>query len=571
MRWTRAYIPTLKETPADAEIASHRLMLRAGLIEQVGAGLYTLLPCGLRVTQKVQQIVREELNRAGAHELLLPFTTPAELWRESGRWDVYGDELMRMQDRHGRDYCLGPTHEEAITTTVRHVVRSYKQLPVNLYQIQVKFRDEVRPRFGVMRGREFLMKDAYSFDRDEAGLDASYQAMYDAYTEIFRRCGLRFRPVLGDVGAIGGSMSHEFMVLAETGESRVLSCPDDACGYAATDETATGRRPIPDGAVAMDDLQEIATPGTTTVDAVTAFLGVGAERLIKTLLFTVGEDTIAALVPGDRELNEPKLRSVLGTEAVTMADAATVRAATGAPVGFAGPVKLDGVRVIADEAVRSMRNAVTGANKADTHFTGVNVERDFTVDQYADLVTAEPGDGCPQCGTPMDAFRGIEVGQVFKLGTKYSVPLNATFQDEDGSQKPFVMGCYGIGITRTVAAAIEQNHDDNGIIWPEPLAPYQVLITPTVMKNADVVAVAERLYDELTAAGVDVLYDDRDDRAGVKFNDGDLIGIPWRLTIGPRGLKEDAVELYCRRTGEVETVPAATAAAAVMAKLEAAA
>lgn len=566
MRWSRAYIPTLKETPAEAEIASHRLMLRAGLIDKVGAGLYTLLPLGLRVTRKVERIVREEMGRAGAQELLLPVVTPGELWQETGRWDVYGDELLRMRDRHGRDYCLGPTHEEGITNTVRHVLKSYRQLPANLYQIQVKFRDEIRPRFGIMRGREFVMKDGYSFDRDRAGLDASYQAMFDAYSRIFERCGLRFRPVLADSGAMGGSETHEFMVLAETGESRVLSCPDDACGYAATDETAEGRRTFA-AAGEMVPLARVDTPGMGKVDEVAAFLKVDAALLIKTLLYVHGDRVVAALVPGNRELNEPKLRKLLGADVVTLADEETVRRVTGAPVGYAGPVGLDGVQMVADDAVREMRNAVTGANEADAHFTGVNPGRDFTVEKYADLVTTEPGDGCPRCGSPLDVFRGIEVGQVFKLGTKYSDAMDAQYQDEDGEMRPLVMGCYGIGITRTVGAAIEQNHDDDGIIWPEALAPYQVLVTPTAMNADEVVAVAGRLYDELQAAGIEVLYDDRDDRAGVKFKDGDLIGIPWRVTIGPRGLKEGKVEIRSRRTGDVETVAVAEAAALLVDRL----
>ncbi len=567
MRWTRAYIPTLKETPAEAEIASHRLMLRAGLIDKVGAGLYTLLPLGLRVAQKVERIVREEMNRAGAQELLMPAITPADLWQESGRWDVYGEELLRMRDRHGREYCMGPTHEEAITSTVRHVLKSYRQLPANLYQIQVKFRDEIRPRFGVMRGREFIMKDGYSFDRDPAGLDVTYGKMHEAYTAIFSRCGLRFRPVLGDSGAIGGDESHEFMVLAESGESQVLSCPDDACGYAATDETAEGQRHFPASDDAPAELTKVDTPGMGKVAEVAAFLNVAPARLVKSLLYMHGDQVVAALVPGDRELSEPKLRKLLGADAVTLANEQTVRAVTGAPVGFAGPVQLEGVHLVADTAIREMRNAVTGANAADAHYTGVNPGRDFTVDTYADLVTTEAGDGCPRCGKPLGVFRGIEVGQIFKIGTKYSDAMEAFYQDEDGTMRPFVMGCYGIGITRTVGAAIEQHHDDDGIQWPEALAPYLVLVTPTAMNNEAVVETAERLYEELTAAGVEVLFDDRDERAGVKFKDGDLIGIPWRVTIGPRGLKDGTVEIRSRHTGEVDAVPVDDAVAALRDRL----
>jgi len=555
MRWSNAYIPTLKEDPADAEVTSHKLMLRSGMMMKVGSGIYTLLPLGLIVTQKVAQIVREEMNRAGALELFMPVLSPAELWKETGRWNVYGDELMRLKDRHKRDFVLGPTHEEIITDIVRGRVRSYRRLPLTLYQIQTKFRDEVRPRFGLMRGREFIMKDAYSFNRDEECLNESYKTMYEAYEAIFRRCGLRFRPVLADPGAIGGDFSHEFMVLANTGESRVISCPSDECAYAATDETAES---IIENSVAGGDLlglQEVHTPNMKTVEEVCAFLKTEPRNLVKTILYQVGDEVVGALIRGDREICEPKLCRLLKTDVIAMADAVTVGEITGAEVGFAGPVGLDGVKLVADKTITKMTNFITGANKTDYHVINVNYERDFTADIAGDITVAASGDKCIRCGETLTEYRGIEVGQVFKLGKKYSTSMNATFLDENGAEVPFMMGCYGIGVTRTVAAAIEQNHDENGIIWPPSIAPYRVLITAIAVQDEEIMGKAEEIYEGLCEKGIEVLLDDRKERPGVKFKDADLIGIPLRVTIGSRGLKAGKVEVRIRRTGENHDVP----------------
>lgn len=555
MRWSKAYIPTTKEDPAEAEVVSHKLMLRAGMISKVGSGIYTLMPLGLIVTRKIEQIVREEMNRIGAHESLMPILSPAELWKETGRWEIYGDELMRMKDRHKRDFVLGPTHEEIVTDLVRGRLRSYKQLPLTLYQIQTKFRDERRPRFGLMRGREFIMKDAYSFNRDEECLDRSYRDMYGAYDAIFRRCGLRFRPVLGDSGAIGGDFTHEFMVLANTGESAVISCPSDECAYAATDETAESviENTSPDGEA--KPLEEVHTPEMKTVDAVCSFLETEPHGIVKTILYKNGEEVVAALIRGDREICEPKLLRALQTELLEMADAGTVRSASGAEVGFAGPVGLKGVKLVADKSIMEMKNFVTGANKTDYHLTNVNPKRDFEPDIVSDITLAVAGDKCIKCGRELTEYRGIEVGQVFKLGNKYSKAMGAVFTEEDGSEVPFLMGCYGIGVTRTVAAAIEQNHDENGIIWPRALAPYHVLITPISIKDEELMSVAEKTYSELCDRGIETLLDDRDERPGVKFKDGDLIGIPLRVTIGSRGLKQGILEVRTRRTGETQEVP----------------
>jgi prolyl-tRNA synthetase len=550
MRWSRAFIPTLRESPADAEIASHRLMLRAGMVRKLGAGIYTYLPLGWRSIRKVERIVREEMDRAGAQEILLPILTPAELWRESGRWDEYGRELMRLKDRHEREFALGPTHEEVITATVRGEVRSYRELPLCLYQIQTKFRDELRPRFGVMRGREFTMKDAYSFHRDAASLDGYYRAMHEAYSRIFRRCGLTFRAVLADPGLMGGGETHEFMVLAESGESVVISCPSEACGYAATTDTATGSIPPPPQR-AEAALREVPTPGAKTVEDVAAFLGVPPARIIKTLLYRSGGGIVAALVRGDRELSEPKLRNALGRAALELADEAAVRKATGADVGFAGPVGLKGVRIVADRSVKGIRDGVAGANKTDRHLAGVSEGRDFDAGECLDIAVSREGDGCPKCGSALTAYRGIEVGQIFKLGTKYSESMGATFSGVDGSAKPFVMGCYGIGVTRTVAAAIEQHHDDDGIIWPMAIAPYHVGIIAMKPADGPVMRAAEGLCRALEGRGVEALLDDRDERPGMKFKDADLIGLPLRVVVGSKGLAQGKVELKPR--GEKES------------------
>ncbi|MDF1579460.1 MAG: proline--tRNA ligase [Desulfuromonadales bacterium] len=568
MRYTEYLLNTLKETPADAEVISHQLMLRTGMIRKVAAGIYSYLPFGLRAVRKVEQIVREEMDRAGAIELLMPMVTPADLWSESGRWEQYGKELLRLKDRKDTEFCLGPTHEEVITDIVRREVKSYRQVPLNLYQIQTKFRDEIRPRFGLMRGREFIMKDAYSFDVDEAGADIAYDKMYQAYRRIFERCGLKFRAVEADTGNIGGSASHEFMVLAESGEDAIVSC--DSCEYAANVEKAeilftAGATPL-----ATHPLTEVSTPAQRSIADVASFLKIAQSQLVKTLIVkTDSDETLAVLLRGDHELNEIKLCRVLGCNEVLMADDATVTQVTGAPVGFAGPVGLK-LRVIADHAVSAMADFVVGANAVDTHYTGVNNGRDFAVATFADLRQAEAGDRCPRCdGGTFESWRGIEVGHVFKLGHKYSRALNAVVLDADGKERTLFMGCYGIGIGRSVAAAIEQNHDENGIIWPLPIAPFQVMITMLNPKDDAVRQTSEQLYTDLRSAGIEVLLDDRDERPGSKFKDADLLGIPLRVTVGGRGIKEGALELQVRADGSKDSLPLAEAAQRIVARVDA--
>ncbi len=548
MRYSQYLLPTLKETPSDAEVISHQLMLRAGMIRKVAAGIYNYLPLGLRSIRKMERIVREEMDRAGAIELLMPMTIPAELWQESGRWGEYGKELLRIKDRKEADFCLGPTHEEVITDIVRGTVRSYRQLPLNLYQIQGKFRDEIRPRFGLMRGREFIMKDAYSFDLEEAGADAAYEKMYQAYRRIFERCGLNFRAVEADTGNIGGTSSHEFMVLADSGEDAIVSC--DSCEYAANVEKAELRGGGAVAAPAQQALKKVLTPARKSVEEVAAFLETTPDRLVKTLIVeTDAGEVLAVLLRGDRELNDVKLCRLLGCNWVELASEETVLKVTGAPSGFAGPVGLK-PRILADAEVASMSDFITGANEKDAHFTGVNVGRDFKVETFADLREAVAGDPCPRCEGRLEAWRGIEVGHVFKLGTKYSAALGASVLDDQGQERILFMGCYGIGVGRSVAAAIEQNHDENGIIWPMPIAPFQVIVTMVNPNDAQVNEAACRLHDELLALGVESLLDDRDERPGSKFKDADLIGIPLRVTVGARALKEGQVELQQRRGGE---------------------
>jgi prolyl-tRNA synthetase len=558
MRYSRYLLNTLKETPADAEVASHQLMMRAGMIRKVAAGIYNYLPLGLRSIRKVERIVREEMDRAGAIELLMPMVVPAELWQESGRWEQYGKELLRFKDRKEADFCLGPTHEEVITDIVRREVKSYRQVPLNLYQIQGKFRDEIRPRFGLMRGREFIMKDAYSFDLDEAGADVAYDKMYQAYRRIFERCGLKFRAVEADTGNIGGTASHEFMVLAASGEDAIVSC--DSCQYAANVEKAELRDSGPAAPAAALPLQKVLTPARKSIEDVALFLETTPERLVKTLILqTDTGETVAVLLRGDRELNDIKLTRLLGCNWVELAPEEVVLRVTGAPSGFAGPVGLK-LRLLADFEVRSMADFITGANEKDAHLTGVNLGRDFAVETFADLRQAVAGDGCPRCDGKLESWRGIEVGHVFKLGTKYSAALGATVLDEKGEERTLFMGCYGIGVGRTVAAAIEQNNDANGIIWPMPIAPFQVIVTMVNPREDEVRLAAEKLYEELLAVGVEALLDDRDERPGSKFKDADLIGIPLRVTVGARGLKEGALELQERRSGERTMLPIAEAA-----------
>jgi prolyl-tRNA synthetase len=552
MRQSQSLIPTLREDPGEAEIVSHRLMLRAGMIRKVAAGIYTYLPLGLRVIRKVERIIREELNKAGAQEVLMPIASPAELWLETGRWDFYGKELFRFKDRHERDFCLGPTHEEVITDLVRREVRSYRQLPANFYQIQTKFRDEIRPRFGLMRGREFIMKDAYSFDADEAGAKESYRKMYAAYKAVFSRCGLTFRPVEADTGLIGGTSSHEFMVLADTGEEGIAVC--DACDYAANVERAElqehAHKPPPD---TLREKRRVPTPGKKTVEEVTAFLKVPAARLVKTLLYRADGKTVAVLIRGDYEVNEIKLKKALGATDLVMVDAATVEKLTGAPVGFAGPIGLKGVPLIADLSVRGLANVVVGGNAVDTHWVDVTPGRDFTLDRYADVRSAVVGDACPRCTKPLRIVRGIEVGHVFMLGTKYSEKMKAIYLDKQGQERMIVMGCYGIGVGRTAAAAIEQNHDAKGVIWPAPIAPFHVHVLPLADKGK-VLEAAIALETEFERAGIEVLVDDRDERPGVKFNDADLIGCPYQVVIGEKNFSQGLVELKERRTGTVTTL-----------------
>ena len=567
MRYSEYFLPTLKETPADAEVVSHQLMLRAGMIRKAAAGVYSYLPLGLRVVRKVEEIVREEMNRAGAIECLMPVANPAELWQESGRWDYYGKELLRFKDRHGRDYCVGPTHEEVITDIVRSHVKSYRQLPVNLYQIQTKFRDEVRPRFGLMRGREFIMKDAYSFDNSEEGANLSYQKMRDAYCRIFERCGLRYRMVEADSGAIGGSFSHEFMVLADTGEDVVISC--DSCSYSANIEKALVVDQGTPSTAAWNPVERVVTKGAHTVADVSKMLELEPRQIVKTMIVMADNRPVAVLVRGDHELNLAKIKNLLGASVAELATVEQIEAATGGPVGFSGPVGLQ-LPIYADNAVKYLRNMGVGGNERDIHLEGVNLERDFSVEQFADLRNANAGDPCPHCGGAFVNTRGIEVGHIFKLGTKYSKAMKATFLAADGKSNDIIMGCYGIGIGRTAAASIEQNHDADGMIWPLPLAPFQVLVVMVNPKDEDVRRASEEIYQELLGVGVEVLLDDRDERPGIKFKDADLIGIPLRVTVGARSLKEGAVELKDRATGAQSMVPTAELAALLRDRVKAA-
>lgn len=567
MRVSNLLLPTLREVPAEAEVISHQLLLRAGFMRKAAAGVYTLLPLAWRVVRKIEQIIREEMDKQGGQELLMPIIQPAELWQESGRWDVYGPELFRLKDRHGRDFCLGPTHEEIITSLVKGEVNSYKQLPLLLYQIQNKYRDERRPRFGLMRGREFIMKDLYSFDRDQAGLDASYNKMYEAYTKVFRRCGLQFRPVVADSGAIGGSDTHEFMVLAESGEAIVLYCADEKCGYAANQERAETVTVVSPTNSVPEQLQIVDTPGCRTVSEVTEFLDVSPEKLIKTVLYTTDKENVAVLVRGDREINEVKVYNALGCVRLDLADEQTIQSVSGAPVGYAGPVGLTGIRLLADLEVMELVNVVCGANEKGKHLINVNPQRDFKPDLSADFRLVKAGESCPHCGAELQDARGIEVGQVFKLGTKYSQALGGTFLDENGKATPYVMGCYGIGVTRTMAAAVEQNYDERGIIWPVQIAPYHVIVVPVNNKDPELIQAAESIYQALNAAGLEVVLDDRQERAGVKFKDADLVGYPVRITVGSKGLANGQVELYLRRDGETVLIPLSDVVGAVQDKL----
>ncbi|NLX03318.1 MAG: proline--tRNA ligase [Syntrophomonadaceae bacterium] len=551
MRSSELFYPTLREVPSEAEIISHQLLLRAGFIRKASGGVYTYLPLAYRVIKKIENIVREEMDRAGGQEVLMPIMQPAELWQKSGRWEVYGDEMFRLQDRHKRYFALGPTHEEIITTLVDGDVHSYRDLPLLLYQIQNKYRDEIRPRFGLMRGREFIMKDLYSFDIDDEGLDVSYQKMYHAYNQIFTRLGLKYRVVEADSGAIGGNESHEFMVLADSGEAEIVYC--DNCDYAANVEKAVC---IAEKAETKGDLlpmEKIHTPGQRTIQDLTDFLKIGKDEQIKTLMYDADGELIAAILRGDRELNEIKLKNVLGCNELVMADEENVRRSSGAGFGSLGPVGMD-VKIYADLEVAAMKNFACGANEDDYHFKNVKLGRDFVPEAILDIRNAVAGDPCPLCQAELKMLRGIEVGHIFKLGTKYSDVMGATFRDQNGQSLPFVMGCYGIGISRTMAAAVEQNSDENGIIWPIPIAPYHVIVVPVNSNNEEQIQAANSIYKILEQEGLEVLIDDRDERAGVKFKDADLIGIPVRITIGPKALQENKVEVKKRWEKEVELV-----------------
>ena len=554
MYYSKLLIPTLKESPADAEVISHKLMVRAGMIRQLAAGIYSILPLGLRVLKNVENIIREEMNQIGGQEVFLPSIQPVELWKESKRWDFYGKELLRIKDRHDREFCYGPTHEEVITDIVRKEIKSYRQLPVILYQIQTKFRDEVRPRFGIMRGREFLMKDAYSFHADEADTQKTYTQMAIAYANIFKRCGLEFKQVQADSGTIGGNFSHEFAVLANSGEDEIAFC--ESCGYASNIELAEARldsaKTSPKG---TDELKEIHTPKKQSVAEVSKFLGLASKQIVKTILLENESGLVAGLVRGDHEINTVKMRNLIGCEWLLPATEKMIEEQLGTPCGFIGPVDLN-IPIYVDQEVTILENFVTGANKADTHFMGVQVQRDFKVQKFGDLRRIQSGDPCPRCEDgKYQVKRGIEVGHIFILGTKYSQAMNAIYLDSNGKENPMVMGCYGIGIGRTAAASVEQNHDEKGIVWPLNLAPFKVIIIPVNFKNDDLKKACKSIYTQLSEMKIEVLLDDRQDRLGVKLKDADLIGIPVQIIVGPKNLEEGKIEIKIRKTQDSQLHP----------------
>lgn len=559
MRWSQTYIPTLRENQSDAELVSHQLLLRGGYIRKLASGIYLYLPLMQRVIEKFSKIVREEMNAAGALEITMSVLCPADVWRQTGRYDTVGKELMKMKDRHEHEMVLCGTHEETVTNLVAGELKSYRQLPMNLYQIQVKFRDEIRPRFGLMRGREFIMKDAYTFDATLESQKESYQKMVDAYFKIFKRAGLEVLKVESDTGAMGGSNAHEFMLLVDTngGEETILHCP--SCNYAANEEKAVFKdlnKPEPDSEEYT--VETVDTPGAATIEEVTAFLKVDSTRLVKTLIYMADEKPVAALVRGDRDVNEIKLKNILGAIELEMATPGQIEEITGAPVGFAGPVGLKNVTIIVDPLVTELKNFVVGANAKEQHIINANYERDFKATKVSDITTARQNDGCPHCDGKMNAKSGIEVGNTFMLGTKYSEALGAKFLDANGEEHPIIMGSYGIGITRTPQAALEKYFDDKGIIWPVGIAPYLVEIIPLNLTKENIAEAAEKIYSELQEAGIEVILDDRPERAGVKFNDADLIGMPIRVTIGDKSLKEGKVEVKLRSSDTVELVEVET-------------
>ena len=563
---SKLFARTLREAPAEAEVASHQLMLRGAYIRKLMAGVYSWLPLGLRTLRKLEAIIREEMDAAGAQEIRLPIILPAEPWKATGRWDVYGDLMFKLKDRHGRELGLGPTQEEAVTPLVAGEYTSYRDLPVTLYQVEWKYRDEFRPRFGLLRGREFLMKDAYSFDRDEAGLDASYEVMLAAYRRMFDRCGLRYLVVEADPGQIGGDTNHEFVAVASIGEDQIVVCGNG--DYIADIEAATSRPPEAPADGPLDPLEEIATPGAATIAAVSALLGRPPSEMLKNVMYDAGGRTVAVLIAGDREVGAEKVARALWPAPVRLFEDEDFLS-RGWPKGYVGPQGFgEDVLVLADESVRAGRNWVTGSNRPDTHVTGANAGRDFRVDRWADLSQVRPGDPCPVCGGTLQVERGIVLAHIYQLGTRYSTPLEATFVDEDGAERAYQMGCYGIGLTRIVPAAAEQFNDEHGLKWPKALAPYHVVVIPTNMDQPEVVEAAEGLYAELQAAGAEVVLDDREGTAGVKFADADLIGFPVQAVIGKRGLQSGTVDLKLRATGERSTVPVADASRSVLELLE---
>ncbi len=550
MRMSKMLMPTLKEVPSDAEITSHQLMLRAGMIRKMASGIYNQLPMGIRVFRKVEDIIREEMNAKGAQEISCALLIPAELWQESGRWDAMGPEMFRLKDRNGRDYCLGPTHEETFTYIVRNEITSYKQLPLNLYQIETKFRDERRPRFGVMRTRNFTMKDAYSFDADLEGLDKSYNDMFDAYTRIFARCDLENSPVQADSGAMGGSASAEFMVKSEVGEDEIVFC--SGCDYAANIEKATSVNHEP-STEEMKEMSEVETPNVHTIEDLQEFFKMEPGKFAKTLIYNADGKSVAVVVRGDRDANETKVANAVGGAVeFEMADEEMVKAVTGAEVGFAGPIGIKADYLFIDQEVVDQRNVIIGANKTGYHIQNANFGRDFD-GVVGDFRNVQEGDKCPKCGAPLEIMRGVEVGHIFKLGTKYSESMGATFLDKNGKSQPIIMGCYGIGVERTVAAIVEQHHDENGIIWPLAVAPYHVVVVPVNVKKEEHLENAEKIYEELKAAGVEVLLDDRNERAGFKFKDSDLLGIPMRITVG-KDIVDGKVEFKLRSEDDKEII-----------------